>query len=203
MGNGSDGRASRLRQKPPAHGRCDAGGGRKSQRQAAQTAHREKSEGLRLERVGRPAGGVGGLHRRRRQGSRRCALKSRCARGASHQRHVDAVERGPAHQRDCLRSPCPFSFYAGPVTPPAAGSDRLALESDMSAYKSDFLNVLAERGFIHQVSEPDALDARAKSRRDHRLYRLRLHRGLAACRLAAADHDAATGCSRPATGRSR
>jgi tyrosyl-tRNA synthetase len=31
----------------------------------------------------------------------------------------------------------------------------------MSAYKSDFLNVLAERGFIHQVSEPDALDALA------------------------------------------
>ena len=33
----------------------------------------------------------------------------------------------------------------------------------MSAYKSDFLNVLAERGFIHQVSEPDDLDARAKA----------------------------------------
>jgi tyrosyl-tRNA synthetase len=33
----------------------------------------------------------------------------------------------------------------------------------MSAYKSDFLNILAERGFIHQVSEPDALDARAKT----------------------------------------
>ena len=33
----------------------------------------------------------------------------------------------------------------------------------MRAYKSDFLNVLAERGFIHQVSEPDALDARAKA----------------------------------------
>jgi tyrosyl-tRNA synthetase len=33
----------------------------------------------------------------------------------------------------------------------------------MSAYKSDFLNVLAERGFIHQVSEPEALDARALS----------------------------------------
>jgi tyrosyl-tRNA synthetase len=31
----------------------------------------------------------------------------------------------------------------------------------MSAYKSDFLQVLADRGFIHQVSEPDALDARA------------------------------------------
>ena len=33
----------------------------------------------------------------------------------------------------------------------------------MSAYKSEFLNTLAERGFIHQVSEPDALDALAKS----------------------------------------
>jgi tyrosyl-tRNA synthetase len=33
----------------------------------------------------------------------------------------------------------------------------------MSAYKSDFLNILAERGFIHQVSEPDALDAAAKA----------------------------------------
>ena len=31
----------------------------------------------------------------------------------------------------------------------------------MSAYKSDFLNILAERGFIHQISEPDVLDARA------------------------------------------
>src|ERR1700681_3280375 len=31
----------------------------------------------------------------------------------------------------------------------------------MSAYKSDFLNILAERGFMHQVSEPDVLDARA------------------------------------------
>jgi tyrosyl-tRNA synthetase len=34
----------------------------------------------------------------------------------------------------------------------------------MSAYKSDFLNVLAERGFIHQVSEPDVLDQIAKSK---------------------------------------
>jgi tyrosyl-tRNA synthetase len=31
----------------------------------------------------------------------------------------------------------------------------------MSAYKSEFLNILANRGFIHQVSEPDALDALA------------------------------------------
>jgi tyrosyl-tRNA synthetase len=34
----------------------------------------------------------------------------------------------------------------------------------MSGYKSDFLNVLAARGFIHQVSEPDALDSLAKSK---------------------------------------
>ena len=35
----------------------------------------------------------------------------------------------------------------------------------MSTYKSDFLNVLANRGFIHQVSEPEALDARAQAQR--------------------------------------
>jgi len=34
----------------------------------------------------------------------------------------------------------------------------------MSAYKSDFLHTLASRGFLHQVSEPDALDALAKSK---------------------------------------
>jgi tyrosyl-tRNA synthetase len=33
----------------------------------------------------------------------------------------------------------------------------------MSTYKSDFLNVLAQRGFINQVSEPEALDALAHS----------------------------------------
>src|ERR1700720_3599083 len=33
----------------------------------------------------------------------------------------------------------------------------------MSTYKSDFLNVLSERGFIHQVSEPEALDALAQT----------------------------------------
>jgi tyrosyl-tRNA synthetase len=35
----------------------------------------------------------------------------------------------------------------------------------MSTYKSDFLHTLASRGFIHQVSEPEALDALAKSSR--------------------------------------
>jgi len=33
----------------------------------------------------------------------------------------------------------------------------------MSSYKSEFLRVLESRGFIHQVSEPGALDARAAS----------------------------------------
>ena len=33
----------------------------------------------------------------------------------------------------------------------------------MNTYKSDFLNVLAARGFIQQVSEPQALDALASS----------------------------------------
>jgi len=31
----------------------------------------------------------------------------------------------------------------------------------MSAYKSGFLQVLAERGFIHQVSDAGGLDAKA------------------------------------------
>jgi tyrosyl-tRNA synthetase len=38
-----------------------------------------------------------------------------------------------------------------------------AKSAAMSAYKSDFLNVLASRGFIHQVSEPEALDALART----------------------------------------
>ncbi|HYA07436.1 MAG TPA: tyrosine--tRNA ligase [Xanthobacteraceae bacterium] len=33
----------------------------------------------------------------------------------------------------------------------------------MTTYKSDFLNVVSARGFIHQVSEPEALDALARS----------------------------------------
>jgi tyrosyl-tRNA synthetase len=33
----------------------------------------------------------------------------------------------------------------------------------MNTYKSDFLNVLATRGFIHQISEPEAFDALARS----------------------------------------
>jgi tyrosyl-tRNA synthetase len=43
---------------------------------------------------------------------------------------------------------------------PTAAAAR-AERPPMSAYKSDFLNVLAQRGFIHQVSEPEALDKAA------------------------------------------
>src|ERR1700685_2579071 len=35
----------------------------------------------------------------------------------------------------------------------------------MTTFKSDFLNVLSSRGFIQQVSEPDALDALAAQQR--------------------------------------
>jgi tyrosyl-tRNA synthetase len=34
----------------------------------------------------------------------------------------------------------------------------------MSAFKSDFLNVLSQRGFIHQISDPESLDAVAAKR---------------------------------------
>jgi tyrosyl-tRNA synthetase len=40
---------------------------------------------------------------------------------------------------------------------------RRVMNISMNAYKSDFLNVLATRGFIHQISEPEALDALARS----------------------------------------
>jgi tyrosyl-tRNA synthetase len=33
----------------------------------------------------------------------------------------------------------------------------------MSQFKSDFLSILSERGFIHQISDPEALDAQAKA----------------------------------------
>src|ERR1043165_6341701 len=34
----------------------------------------------------------------------------------------------------------------------------------MTAFKSDFLNVLQQRGFIHQISDPESLDALAARR---------------------------------------
>jgi tyrosyl-tRNA synthetase len=54
----------------------------------------------------------------------------------------------------------------GPVKPApraAASCGGANGQTAMSTYKSDFLNVLASRGFIHQVSEPEALDALART----------------------------------------
>src|SRR6185312_16096304 len=81
------------------------------------------------------------------------------------QRHIDAVERGAAHQPDRLNlpQPPPLHLFAGPVTPPPECDNKAAARKPvkMSAYKSDFLNILAERGFIHQVSDAAGLDALA------------------------------------------
>ncbi len=52
----------------------------------------------------------------------------------------------------------PVELVGGPVTPPASNR-RLA--KAMTTYKSDFLNVLASRGFIHQLSDAEGLDAKA------------------------------------------
>ena len=60
----------------------------------------------------------------------------------------------------------------------------------MSAYKSDFLRVLPS-GASSIRSPSRRRSTRAPPRDDHRLYRLRLHGAVAACRLAPADHDAA------------
>jgi tyrosyl-tRNA synthetase len=46
---------------------------------------------------------------------------------------------------------------AEPMNSNKSGTDK------SGTYKSDFLNVLSERGYIHQVSEPEALDALARS----------------------------------------
>ena len=54
----------------------------------------------------------------------------------------------------------------------------------------EFLTVLTERGFIHQCSDPEGLDAGA-GRWAHGLCGLRLHGPVAARRASAVDHDAA------------
>lgn len=40
-------------------------------------------------------------------------------------------------------------------------ADDLSESTKMPAFKSDFLRVLDERGFIHQISDPEGLDALA------------------------------------------
>src|SRR5262247_947364 len=67
----------------------------------------------------------------------------------------------PMARKPCMPLGSRFKSLAGPVTPPANHSPH----QPMSDYKSDFLNVLASRGFIHQVSEPAVLDDLARTQR--------------------------------------
>ena len=50
----------------------------------------------------------------------------------------------------------------------------------MSGPESDFLHAAQERGYVHQVTDAAALDAKLKAGPVYRLYRLRLH-GATAC----------------------
>ena len=52
----------------------------------------------------------------------------------------------------------PKTVLHGPVDPARSAPVWKTLEARMSTYKSDFLNVLSERGLIHQISDPTALD---------------------------------------------
>ena len=63
--------------------------------------------------------------------------------------------------------------------------------SDAFQPKSDFLRVMQERGYVHQCSDLRGPRRQGALGRPRRLYRLRLHGAVAACRLAGADHDAA------------
>src|SRR5207302_9557521 len=78
--------------------------------------------------------------------------------------NVDAVHRRAAHQADRPHSPKnPDSMNPVPdlLHHRPGGSDPVIPSFAMSDYKSDFLRVLSERGFIHQISDAAGLDARA------------------------------------------
>src|SRR5215470_11176966 len=53
--------------------------------------------------------------------------------------------------------------YTTGVSRAGAGQDHVQTVMAMNTYESDFLNVLATRGFIHQISDPEALDALTRS----------------------------------------
>ncbi len=105
------------------------------------------------------------------------------------------IDRRPSTCRSSARSPDRSASQSPRFNPlpdlihhvRAAGEYGLT----MSQFKSDFLRVLSERGFIHQVSEPDALDALAASQRVTAYIGFDCTAAVPACRLAAADHDAA------------
>lgn len=80
------------------------------------------------------------------------------------ERHVHAIVGGAAHETDRRLGLHPSILGFHP-TPDLLHHRPETGDNAMSTYKSDFLHVLASRGFIHQVSEPGALDALAKSSR--------------------------------------
>ena len=61
----------------------------------------------------------------------------------------------------------------------------------MSTAKSDFLHELQARGYVHQATDEAGLNRLARSEDADRLYRLRLHGAIAACRQSRQHHDAA------------
>jgi tyrosyl-tRNA synthetase len=75
---------------------------------------------------------------------------------------IDVPLISPIARKTATPAPL-FESRAGPVTPPRpAGRARPPdIQTPMTAFKSDFLNVLSQRGFIHQISDADGLDALA------------------------------------------
>ncbi len=96
---------------------------------------------------------------------------------------VDAIHRGPAHQTNCphclahCRRPvhgAPASACAGALRPVAPSPQPIPARSfDLNGFvmtdidftpKSEFLNILTERGYIHQCSDFAGLDELAANR---------------------------------------
>src|SRR5258705_90989 len=61
-----------------------------------------------------------------------------------------------------LGIPCRTCYTTGPA---AATPPNTHLSKPMSDYKSDFLRVLSERGYIHQISDVAGLDAAAAAKK--------------------------------------
>src|SRR5262249_33061980 len=135
---------------------------------------RRRNQRLRLGQHARPGGAVGETGRGSKDAAQQVALalpirpvtdRTEARDGlavALDQCRIDAVERGAAHQPERREARHSLSTSvesdAGPVTPPAHSTTGV---TPMSTYKSEFLQVLADRGFIHQVSDAAGLDARA------------------------------------------
>ena len=61
----------------------------------------------------------------------------------------------------------------------------------MTDLKSAFLKTVTERGYVHQCTDKEALDAALSEGQPKTCYRLRLHSGFAARRIATADYATA------------